>query len=202
MKPLLWVDENGSTPRSMEELPSELGNKAAGLLAIPSDWTPPFVVVSPMLFSDFATASPSERSAVVAPWCGRIAAALRERGVGPEESVIVRSNAVAEGLQDRGSYSSRESNLDDLAANLRILLSELLAVARNTPVGLIVQRYVEPMMTGHLSNERRVAKDFRDAEILATSVETGEMTEHKIVHRNWRRSDELHEGPLWWCYSR
>ena len=47
MKTLVWVTRNEVLTYSMDEVPSELGPKAAGLLEIPSAWTPDFVVVSP-----------------------------------------------------------------------------------------------------------------------------------------------------------
>ena len=101
------------------------------------------------------------------------------------------------GLHDRGSYCSHRSTSDDLATDLPVFLPELLALTQNAQMGLIVQEYVSPLMTGHLSNERRVAQDLRDAEILATSAETGDMTECKIVHRNWRRAVHVGNEPLW-----
>ncbi|MDE2796794.1 MAG: nucleoside triphosphate pyrophosphohydrolase [Gemmatimonadota bacterium] len=83
-----------------------------------------------------------------------------------------------------------------LASNLEALLSDLQGVTPDVPLGLVVQEYVDPIMRGHLSNERRVAEEIRDAEILSIQISSGEMKEYKIGHRNWRRSGRINDGPL------
>ncbi len=118
------------------------------------------------------------------------------RGIESQNALILRSNAVGERLRDRGSYCSRQSTVGDLLRDLEALLSALSRKAPNIRLGVMIQQYIDPVVIGHLSNERRVAREARDAEILSTVVETGDMTEQKIAHRNWRRSDPVTNTPL------
>ena len=193
---LIWVDGDSVVTRPTVELPLELGGKAAGLLRVPSAWVPPFVAVSPRLMTEFAAASPADHPVLVAHWCRLIEAALKLRGIDLQKPLILRSNAVVEKLQDRGSYCSRRSTVTDLPSNLQVLLSDLEPRAANVPLGLIVQEHIDAIVIGHLSNERGVARETRDAEILSTVVDTGEMYEQKIGHRNWRHSGPVTDRPL------
>lgn len=72
------------------------GVKAAGLAALPSDWTPDFAV--------FSTATP-DRINGDSSLLEEIDAALEALGPG-SDGVIVRSSAVAEDLSGRGSLDS------------------------------------------------------------------------------------------------
>lgn len=195
-KALVWIDGESVVTRSTDELPSELGAKAAGLLDVPSAWVPPFVAVSPKLTADYEVASRTLRRTLVARWCTLISEGLEVRGIESQNTLILRSNAVVERLRDRGSYSSRPTTVGELPRDLEALLSALGPKPPSAQLGLIIQQYIDPVRIGHLSNERRVAKEARDAAIQSTVMKTGEVTEQKIAHRNWRRSDSVRGKPL------
>ena len=63
------------------------------------------------------------------------------------------------------------------------------------PMGVIVQHYIPARLKGHLSNERRVAEEYRDSQIEIESA-TGEITESRISFRRWRTGRRADEGAL------
>lgn len=116
---------------------------------------------------------------------------------------IIRSSAAPESLLDRGKYLSRKTTVAGLSRDLAFLLDENVEVGTGTDLGFIVQVYAKPLVQGHLSNERHVAKEYRDA---AVEVEPGglgveEPLGYRLVHRNWRRSTEAVNETLT-CASR
>lgn len=126
-----------STPRRAS---ARVGQKARGLVALPEDWTPPFV----------AWLNASELSTVDAA-----REALRELIRRAEAArLIVRSDGPTE-ARDQGHGISLVINADEdaLAGALRDP-----AVARCA----VVQVAVEPAVVGVMSNERRVSPDVRN----------------------------------------
>ena len=197
METVVWVHDGGFAVRTTTDLPSNFGTKATGLLTLPSAWTLDFLAVSPGLFEEYSFTPSPERLHVVERWLLAIEDGLQASGIAPTALLIIRSNAVGEGLRERGSYRSQRSSRTDLLHNLQLLLSELRDLSPDARLGLIVQEYREPVMNGHLSNERRVAKEFRDGLVEFTDPQTGAMDEAKIGHRNWRRSpDNVVHQPL------
>ena len=170
------------------EIPKTVGGKASGLLSIPPAWTPKFVAVSPGLLDEYLTADPGQRRSVVDSWCEKVEAALEQAGIPQDASVIIRSNAVRETLEDRGTYTSQSSSRDDLSQTVTDVLDALVPFANaGRQIGLIVQEFKEPIRYGHLSNERRVAEEYRDAEMLTVDPRNGQEIQQRLVHRNWRR---------------
>src|SRR5205823_2627936 len=63
------------------------------------------------------------------------------------------------------------------------------------PIGVIVQRYVPAALKGHLSNERRVAEEYRDA-LVEFEDSSGAISERRIAFRRWRSGRRADEGAL------
>lgn len=177
-------------------LPAEIGGKAQGLLRLPPAWVPDFVVVSPQLLADFSAIPAGGRSALIDRWVQKILNSLGSLGSQPVEELILRSNAVAETLESRGEFASGLTTRVRIRLDLVDLLSLLASQGSGSRIGLIVQNYVQPKARGHLSNERRVAKEYRDAIAQIEYVSSGKIEERRLSHRQWRRASHASQDAL------
>jgi len=184
---VVWVGWNGAETRESKKISSEdIGPKAGGLLSIPLAWTLPFLVVCPKIFEDFRGTKGTHRKQTVEKWAKHIRHGLALLELDSKVALILRSNASREGLRDRGSLTSCVSSLKSLKSDLNGLLGAMSSIAGDRSIGLIVQQYVEPIVRGHLSNERRLREERRDGIIQFENVSTGEMTDVGIGFRRWR----------------
>jgi hypothetical protein len=150
-----------------------IGKKAAGVAELPVEWTPPFIVVTTKVYSHWQKLQ-------------------KENGVGKNiirrllanepvlnsflsecdasEQVIIRSSAALETILERGRYSSARctatvSDITRVLTELWSSLEESDFIDRHPlsqKVAFLIQRYIEPIASGHLSNERRVSRSKRD----------------------------------------
>ena len=132
----------------LESFKLAFGPKGAGLLALPRQWSPPFVLVSPsrdgsnpVIHIDDVTLE-------------------RIQKIGGAQRLYVRSSVIGETIWDRGSYLSVPIEAD--RANFRERLTEaarqVIESASGKPTALVVQYYVEPKARGELGNLLRVSK--------------------------------------------
>lgn len=140
--------------------PEVIGGKAVGLLAIPRDWTPPFVVL-PTWFTALWRQTGSAAAALAtlaAPAQGALHELLRRsREASWSNGILVRSNAPAEAShQRRGAYESFLAAADwtDLSSAIDSVLSQ--PDVDRDGLCAIAQLSVNRVRGGHLSNERRV----------------------------------------------
>ncbi len=192
----IWVTPSGVAsygPHS--ELPANFGAKARGLLWLPSAWVPPFFTVSPEIYSRYYAAHVADRAALLAELSERFASACALVGLPPESHVLLRSNAVRETIAERGRYASAQTRAHQIASALVTLYESIRAASPSEPVGVIVQRYIAPVTKGHLSNERRVADEYRDA-LIEFEDTSGTITERRISFRRWRSARQTDEGAL------
>jgi predicted house-cleaning noncanonical NTP pyrophosphatase (MazG superfamily) len=171
---------------SAEQVSSEtVGQKAAGLLTLPKNWTLPFFVV---LDEALIETSSSDHLGVLLQ-----EAALRA-GV-TSGRVMVRSNGVEEGLAQRGALASLSCPRGEVPKTLRNLRAQALGVTQSRTHWL-VQDEVKVQARGQLSNERRVRHEKRDwaIEIEASSGRGTEQT--SIAVRRWRDGQAVSEAPL------
>lgn len=177
-----------------------VGDKAFGLSAIPAKWGLPFIVVSKEFLSGYRQAD--NRSEFLSSWMKQIQSALASCGFTAEDSVLIRSSACGEGLQERGCFHSCDgevsSLLQTLAEYLRITLADEELARHEIP--LIIQKYIKQHAAkGHLSNERRFFEEKRD---WFGEIEQGELLAKQpfaINLREWRKKielDPLMEQPL------
>lgn len=171
--------------------PSVVGLKAVGLSALPPSWTLPFFVLSP----------PLVRMLLSRDVPSHLESSLRDAGavVGfrSETPILVRSSAVDESIEQRGSL---HSSAGDFSQVLEVILRCCASLAsdedaKRRAIALIVQQRAEPLRAkGHLSNERRFVEEGRDwVWESETPMSPGY---HRIALRSWRGEKEPDPGPL------
>jgi len=144
------------------------GGKLEGLSHIPPPWVPSFFTLSEEIhrrwleqgasvtLGPMELLDPAERN-----W---VEMQVSRFGGQPESvSLIVRSNAQDEGLQQRGLLRSVrcDGTLEAILSAAIEVFKSASASAVNVPLGLIVQVFCAPILSGHLSNERRVSEETR-----------------------------------------
>jgi predicted house-cleaning noncanonical NTP pyrophosphatase (MazG superfamily) len=137
--------------------PETGGAKAAGLVALPHAWVPPFVVFG----SRFAELQRRVGSATRA-WSAMAESDkdLLEAFLGrlrqADRRAMIRSNAATEGMRSAGRFSSKP-----VLARIDLVLDAIdnVTLTGSQPsVFAMVQECLEPNISGHMSNERRVSK--------------------------------------------
>lgn len=174
--------------------PSIIGQKAWGLCQMPSAWTPPFFVVSQEMYLKISGIlhNDEEYDKEIA----RIVKVIDEDLLGTE--IIIRSSGLKEGMDERGKYESQSCNTTDLKETLTQLIQTLNGddEIKENGIPLVVQKFIAGGVIGHLSNERRVAKEHRDF-IYEYKMENIDFVEIGNVHlRNWRKKYDLEEYEL------
>ena len=194
IKNIVFVDKHGSRLLdSSEILIDKVGAKAFGLSLIPEKWTVPFFVVSTDLFKDYC--ENQNINNIKATWFEKIVCAAKLANVDLSIELFLRSNVCSEHMSSRGSLKSYECVLESLFSVIKEYFDELLnANSISTQEGpLLIQQYIQDFGKGHITNERRIAKEARDwkGEIENrfyngnTIVTTDEP--FNISLRNWRR---------------
>lgn len=160
---MIWIAEKDKLKQVIEDV-KEIGQKALGLCRMPDMWTLPFFVVSRSFCLEVGRKEDAkEKYAIAEGYTKTIKEAILKLGLGKD--LIVRSSGQEEGMNERGKYESiivrRE---EDLAQKLILLVENLSGFLEVQEMGmpLIVQTYVDGELNGHISNERRCAKDSRD----------------------------------------
>lgn len=158
--------------------PEIIGLKAWGLNSIPQAWTKPYFVVS----------------GEISPTQAALERALTDVGLQEIHELLVRSSGVEESIEARGSLISKACRAEHLLETLEDLRRSPVVTTANGHVHWVIQEHVKVVTKGHLSNERRVAKDKRDwvAETEASIGRTGES--HRISIRPWRDNRETPEN--------
>jgi len=177
LRTVLLISELGLTELPRDEIsPDRIGWKALGLLSVPSEWVPPFVVVY---------ASCLLRRGSDAQINARIIEGLCRVGLSSTQSVLVRSSGTSETMQTRGLLRSESCSQSETVATIRNLIKK---VPRDFAgeVHWIVQEEANPKKRGHLSNERHVRKENRDW-LLEVEPQTGKPGYTvPIAIRRWR----------------
>lgn len=142
------------------------GPKAAGLMALPRLWTPPFALIPA---SHFTGKSPNVRKLSADKKL-----VLRIRSLTTSSGqLIVRSSIIGESIWDRGSYQSVIIEADERKFEERFAgaVDQVLASAAGRQVGLVVQRYVAPRARGEFGNLLRISKTRDHWELGTESVD-------------------------------
>ncbi|HET6509388.1 MAG TPA: nucleoside triphosphate pyrophosphohydrolase [Baekduia sp.] len=167
-----------------------VGTKAEGLADLPAAWTPDFVVIT----SEMATQLTQDMvsAEVVASRLKNCSAtsALERLFLDASEGVIVRSSSTDEGMDERGLFKSRHVKFAGFVtvAEAAIEVWNHAAATRVAdPIPLVVQRYVQPRLLGHLSNEVRLRADRRDWVVEFQ----GEATAARVTGMRARKSDRI-----------
>lgn len=188
----------------VEDLPTSeisaasVGAKAAGLSTVPPAWSLPFFVISSSLYLAYRTSGFT--AADWQQWIHNIRIAAIAIGLRDNDTVLVRSSAVAETLAQRGRFVSEAGRLADILALLQRCCDKLSSDpdTKSETIFLLVQARAQPVVArGHLSNERRVSEEQRD-----WVCETEFVSEPKVAHteaiaiRKWREGVEVNFDAL------
>lgn len=183
----LWVTPAGLRwDPDRASLGRELGEKARGLLLLPPPWVPPFFALSPEFQNELA---PSGSDSCVSPspsLVSLVESAMTAVGISAEP-LILRSNAPFETLENRGRYKSLACSSATWISSLLDIYRHAMTVDGTSHISVLFQARRDPILLGHLSNERRVAREYRDAEVELIDASTGRITSERISHRSWRR---------------
>ena len=139
-----------------------IGGKARGLLTLPREWVPPFLVFTRTFCSQWLEIRNAaalllrlrtEDQSLVADFY----ASLLSKPGGSESRLLVRSNAASEDLSLRGAHESYTvgPNWNETAETI----DRVLADAQSPGMYVLVQTGIDPSWGGHMSNERRVTDD-------------------------------------------
>jgi predicted house-cleaning noncanonical NTP pyrophosphatase (MazG superfamily) len=149
-----WV----KMPSSIEDDSLFIGGKARGLLKLPTEWTPKFIILSREFYERWKnenntlkvlTSLPTTEQNVIAQFLQTSIS-----GFNPAQ-IIVRSNSPEEhDITHRGRFLSEivKPKLQTIAN----AIDKIFMDASPTPVFIILQGYI-PGIQGHISNERRVS---------------------------------------------
>jgi predicted house-cleaning noncanonical NTP pyrophosphatase (MazG superfamily) len=141
---------------------TRVAGKLKGLLELPQAWVPPFFSISGELHRRYLAAASAQVSLYDLLDHGEMAELERLlAGFGlplENNSLIVRSNAEDEGLAERGLLKSFfcDGTVDGILEGSRAVFDAAAGMIAQNPVGLIVQLYRSPVISGFLSNQRRV----------------------------------------------
>lgn len=169
----------------------EVGQKAWGLCQMPEKWTLPFFVVSNELYLTLLNNKNNSEKFKI--YVMRLLEKINEEGLG--EKIIIRSSGYKEGMEERGKFESVACSVDKFGENLLDLIIKLSDNPEVSKEGipLIVQKYIEADIVGHLSNERRVAKENRDFIYEYENNNMVSVDSGKIPLRNWRKKFDIKE---------
>lgn len=155
-----------------------IGEKAYGLACLPSEWVPPFCVIShsvaEKVASDLNSKILNQLSEV--SWISRFASS----------DFMIRSSAVNESISERGKLISEQTSFNTLRQTLSKCVHD--TKSHNQIIHWILQPKINIKNIGHLSNERRLSLVKRDwvvdFEPTQNQTETREPISFGI--RSWR----------------
>lgn len=190
---IYFVKKDGITKLDTDQITIDaVGGKAVGLCYVPIAWSVPFFVVSKELLNDYIS-NPEEST--IATYVDNIKKVLEILNI--EGDIIIRSSAVDEGMKERGRFDSIEASVE----NLENALIQLLAILKDIPnkgMPIVIQKFLKPNFTGHMSNERRFSHDSRDWKI-ETYFQNDSYEQDTIGVRSWRKRyniDSIVQEPL------
>ena len=84
---------------------TQIGKKGLGLLEIPSPWSIPFVAIDSSVFNDYINIQDvSEKKELLQNVAKYLSMELKESGIFDDDTIIIRSSGVKEGITERGLY--------------------------------------------------------------------------------------------------
>ena len=202
MKYIKFVDFNGISYKEKTSITVEdIGEKGVGLLFIPDLWTMPFFIVSQRLFSSFIESNEKAKSEIIKQYVHHIKQCCECIGVLGNDEIIIRSSGVHEGMSERGQLESIITTNENIEVDIKNLLNRLIKISTSS-IPFIIQKYVKPVMCGHMSNERRFSYDRRDWHI-EFYKDNSFFDDDGIAIRYWRAkpdADQLSKNNLF-CNS-
>lgn len=171
-----------------------IGGKALGLCQVPRAWSVPFFIISKDLYAEYILTTDET---IIENYIDSIKKVIDILNIG--DAIILRSSAVNEGMAERGKFESIETTVDNLKNSLKELLDNLKGIP-NLGMPIIVQKYVTPLFTGHLSNERRFSQENRDWKV-ETYYPNGNFEQDSIGIRTWRKRYNIEDIAVQTLYA-
>lgn len=136
-----------------------VGYKAMGLMKCSSNLTPPFFVITSELYKLWLDNSQRAKE-ILQQILNQYLVIFNTSSA----TYIVRSSAKHETFDERGYYKSSAGDIkyNRLFINIQNLWKENTASIKkykDNEFAIIVQEYIKPKLSGHLSNERRVSRN-------------------------------------------
>jgi predicted house-cleaning noncanonical NTP pyrophosphatase (MazG superfamily) len=179
---VLVINEAGPADLSVGEIsPDSIGWKACGLSSIPSEWVPPFFVI---------TASCFDGSCLVATIDAWVVECLARSNIGSGQLVMVRSSGTTETMQNRGQLISTSCPPHQVTTTIKKLIPQLPQMLSGK-VHWIVQKFVDQKRMGHLSNERRLRLEKRDWVVEFDLQKDSPGRTESFAVRRWRDGTDL-----------
>ena len=132
----------------------DYGVKSSTTFALPRAWTPEFVALPAKMAQQIK--SKGQFTNVLDE-----KALARIRGIGGKSGgILVRSSVVGESIWDRGTYKSIpvDCGSKDFVARLCAAAVDVVGVAPNEEIGLLIQRYIRPIHRGEFGNLLRISR--------------------------------------------
>jgi len=151
---------NKNTPKIDKSI---IGGKAYGLFKYIENDTLPFIVIKSNLYKIW-----SEDKDKAQKILENISIVIKEHFETLNiNNYIVRSSAKFETSKERGNYLSSDGNItnNELLSTIVQIWEQNQSICDEfieNSFALIIQEYVKPVLTGHLSNERRVSRNTND----------------------------------------
>jgi predicted house-cleaning noncanonical NTP pyrophosphatase (MazG superfamily) len=132
-------------------VPTEVGGKGAGLLRLAPDWYPPTLILPLADYEDAKNGVPLG-DILMDEDLAAVALALNTT------RLLLRSSASSEGIVDRGRYLSVATSVKPSA--IRDAVQQVWdSLDGPGAMAVLIQRDLDPRLSGHMSNEHRVARD-------------------------------------------
>lgn len=146
-------------PASQSTTIDLIGYKAMGLIKCDPKFTPPFFVITSALYKIWMNA-PQKAKEILQ----EILSSYSKTLANDSTTFIVRSSAKHETFEERGYYKSSSGNIkyNRLFQNIQDLWAENTTNIKkfvDNEFAIIIQEYIKPKLSGHLSNERRVSRN-------------------------------------------
>jgi len=178
----LWLEATQLTPQLV-------GAKAFGLAAIPEPWTLPFFVIGSDLFKSSNQHIGDITSILTPIFLETLSAVAEKIGIKSKDLILTRSSAVTEGVEERGKFHSETGPFGNLSQLIQACCTHLTQdpETSQSTICFIVQKQSNPVrIRGHLSNERRLAKESRDWVYQCDDAVDGKLENGQIAIRPWR----------------
>ncbi len=183
-----------SSPNYLVEDVNFVGGKARGIFMLPRDWVPPFLVLTREFYvrwrqtlsviDTFANLPLAEQT-LLDEFLDRIVPTFCR----DDTKVVIRSNSPDETLSSRGSFDSYTA--EPSRKTMADSIAKLLTSSGSAVMCVVLQVAIEPGLTGHMSNERRVSH--QKNHWLVEELTHGS---HEVEQQMIKTSRSQVEGPL------
>lgn len=183
-----------SSPNYLVEDVNFVGGKARGIFMLPRDWVPPFLVLTREFYVswrqrlsviDTFDKLPLAEQTLLDEFLDRIVPTFCR----DDAKVVIRSNSPDETLSSRGLFDSYTA--EPFRETMADAIAKLLTSSGSAVMCVVLQVAIEPGLTGHMSNERRVSHQKN-----LWLVEELTHGSHEVEQQMIKTSRSQVEGPL------